>query len=156
MKKIIRICFVMFIIASTASSAFAETINLPAEQAYEKVLNYLLDLGAIPATRDKELLIIKTDPLPSKLTEKECDCGSMFFIPYMKDKRTKTAATYQIRIKKIDDKTSDIDVKITIDGYLDVTENAPFFIDKHRETDEKLNCKSTGILEQNLIAAIKK
>ncbi|QNH20353.1 hypothetical protein HEP73_01253 [Xanthomonas sp. GW] len=75
----------------------------------------------------------------------------MFGIPYLKDKRTKTAATYQVVIKPIDETSSDISVKITLDGYMDVNEGAPFFIEKTRDKNKVLTCSSKGWLEAQLI-----
>lgn len=154
MKKYL-LCLIVIVVINI-SSGFAEIINSPAEKVYESTLNYLLDLGAVPVVHDKELLIIKTEPLPSKLTSEECDCGSMFGIPYMKDKRTKTAVTYQIRVKKNDEATSDLDVRVNIDGYMDVADSPLLFMmDKHRDSNKVLNCKSKGILEQKFTEEIK-
>lgn len=148
-------CYVVVVLLGS-SSVSAEVFNSSAEQVYETTLNYLLDLGAVPVVRDKELLLIKTEPLPTKLTTEECDCGSMFGIPYMKDKRTKTAVTYQIRIKKIDEANSDIDIRTTIDGYMDVADSPMLFMmDKHRDSNKVLTCKSKGILEQKFTEEIK-
>jgi hypothetical protein len=131
--------------------AHGEEIQLSADEAYSKSLRILVDLGAIPTFKDKDLMVIKTDPLPIQMTTEECDCGKMFGIPYMKDKRVKTAITYQIIIKKIEEQKSSIEVKITIDGYMDVSENAPFFVDKTRDKNKVLTCKSKGVLEKKFI-----
>jgi hypothetical protein len=141
-------------LAFAGSFSSAEEVNLPAEVAYQKALNYLLDIGAMPTFRDKELLLIKTDPLPLKLTTEEADCGSMFGIPYLKDKRVKTAVTFQVRVKALTDTSCDVTVNATLDGYMDITENAPFFIYKTRDTTKVLTCKSKGVLERRLIKAV--
>lgn len=138
------------------SCVFGEEVSLSADEAYQKAVKILVDIGSVPSFRDKELMLIKTDQLPMKMTTEEGDCGSMFGIPYLKDKRVKTALTYQIRIKKIEDSKSDIDVKITVDGYMDVNDGAPFFIEKNRETNKVLTCKSKGVFEQRFIDALKK
>lgn len=155
MAKAIKF-FVLLSILIIPICVFSEEVPLPADDAYQKALNILVDMGAVPSFRDKELMLIKTDPLPTKMTTEEGDCGSMFGIPYLKDKRVKTALTYQVRIKKIDDKRSDVDVKITVDGYMDVNEGAPFFIEKTRETNKVLSCKSKGVFEQKFIDILKK
>jgi hypothetical protein len=135
------------VLASVAFHATATEVNLPAEAAFAKASRVLVDLGALPTFRDKELLVIKTDPLPLKQVSSEADCGTMFGIPYVKDKRTKVAATYQVSIKALSDGKSDVSLKITLDGYMDVNEGAPFFMDKTRNKDTVLTCKSTGVLE---------
>lgn len=139
---------------SLPPTALAEPVGIPPQEAYEKVLSYILDLGAVPVTRDDRLLYLKTDPLPTRLTTEEADCGSMFGIPYLKDKRTKTAVAYQVRVKKVDEQSSDINVRITVTGHMDTMEGAPFFVEKTRDTTKALICKSTGLLEQRLLQAV--
>lgn len=111
----------------------------------------LVELGAMPTFRDKELLVIKTDATPVTLTPEQADCGRMFGIPYLKDKRTKTAVVYQVVIKPIDAVTSDVAVTATLTGYMDVNENAPFFIEKTRDADKVLTCHSKGWLESQFL-----
>lgn len=72
-------------------------------QRSDVAFQVLVGLGAMPTFRDKELLVIKTDPVQVRLTPDQADCGRMFGIAYLKDKRTKTAATYQVVIKPIDE-----------------------------------------------------
>ena len=43
-------------------------------------------MEAFPAQSNDKLRYFKTDPLKMKLTMEACDCGSMFRIPYLKDK----------------------------------------------------------------------
>src|SRR5690349_17010402 len=107
----------------------ATDVDLPPESAYQKASRALVGLGALPTFRDRELLIIKTDPLPLKDVSSQADCGTMFGIPYVKDKRTKVAAIYQVSIKPKADGKSDVSLTVTLDGYMDVNEGAPFFID---------------------------
>lgn len=132
-------------------SAAAKTVPLPAEAAFQKVSMLLVEMGALPSFRDKELLVIKTDAVPVTLTPDQADCGKMFGIAYLKDRRTKTAATYQVVIKPIDSTSSDVTVTVTLTGYMDVNENAPFFIEKTRDTTKVLTCTSKGWLEAKLI-----
>ena len=75
----------------------------------------------------------------------------MFGIPYIKDKRTKTAASYQITVKSVGEGKSDVTVKVSLDGYMDVNEGAPFFIEKTRDNSKSLNCRSLGYLEGKFI-----
>ena len=132
--------------------ASAAIVPLSADAAFLKASQVLVGLEAMPTFRDKELLIIKTDPVPVKLTPDQVDCGKMWGIPYAKDKRTKTAAVYQVTIKPIDAVSSDVSVKLTIDGYMDVTEDLPFFVAKTRDKNSVLNCKSKGYLESQFLA----
>lgn len=154
-KSMIRV-FILFSCILAPSYIIAEEVSLPADVVYQKAVSILVEMGAIPSFRDKELMLIKTDPFPVKLTTEECDCGSMFGIPYLKDKRVKTALTYKIRIKKIDEQKSAVDVKITVDGYMDVNKGAPFFIEKTRDKNKVLTCKSKGILEKRFVESLKK
>lgn len=134
---------------------YAEVVNLPAEEAYDKALDYVLEIGAMPNTTNEKLRIFKTDLLSVKLTHEECDCGKMFGIPYMKDKRMRTAVSYQVRVKKVDDNSSDVKVKVTVEGYMAVNDHKlGFFADKSRDKGKVLDCKSTGVLEKRFIEAI--
>ena len=125
----------------------AKPVAMPANQAFDKASRVLVNLDAMPTFRDQQLLVIKTDPVPVKLSPDQADCGKMFGIPYLKDKRTKTAATYQVSIKEIDANSSDVSVKVTLTGYMDINEGAPFFIEKTRDTSKVLTCSSSGWLE---------
>ena len=154
MRKLIVTALIAVAVVALSHHANSEEIPIAAEEAYQKAVNILVDMGAVPSFRDKELMLIRTDPNPTRLTSDECDCGTMFGIPYMKDKRVKTGVTYQVRFKKVDDKKSAVDLKITIDGYMDVNENAPFFIEKTKNNNRILMCKSTGALEKKFIEAL--
>lgn len=131
--------------------AVAATVPVPADVAFARASTALVEIGALPTFRDKELLVVKTDPVEVRLTPDQADCGKMFGIPYLKDKRTHTAATYQIVIKPIDANSSDVTVTVKLDGYMDVTEGAPFFVEKTRDRDKVLNCKSKGFLETQFL-----
>lgn len=146
-----RIWLGLALVAGIASTAEAAVVPLPADQAFQEASRLLVDIGALPTFRDRDLLVIKTDPMPVRLTPEQADCGKMFGIPYLKDKRTKTAATYQVVIRPIDEATSDVTVKVTLDGYMDVMEGAPFFIEKTRDKDKVLTCTSKGWLEAQLL-----
>ena len=154
MKKIGAIILIVIVVIMLPDYTKGDEILLRAEDAYEKSIQLLIDMGAIPSFRDRELMLIRTDPIPVKLTGEECDCGTMFGIPYIKDKRVKTGAIYQVHFKRIDDGKSDVNLKITIDGYMDINEGAPFFIEKTRNNNRLLMCKSTGLLERKFIAAL--
>jgi hypothetical protein len=136
--------------------AGADVVPMSADTAFLKASQVLVGLGAMPTFRDKELLVIKTDPVQVRLTPDQADCGRMFGIAYLKDKRTKTAATYQIVVKPIDATSSDVSVKVTLDGYMDVNEGAPFFVDKTRDTNKVLTCSSKGYLESTFMGLLKK
>jgi hypothetical protein len=135
------------LLAATPVAASAVEVAMAADAAFAKASRVLVNLGALPTFRDKELLVIKTDPAPLKDVPSQADCGTMFGIPYVKDKRTKVAATYQLSIKPVGDARSDVSLTVTLDGYMDVNEGAPFFVDKTRDKNKVLNCKSTGTLE---------
>ncbi|WP_259210296.1 hypothetical protein [Stenotrophomonas sp. BIGb0135] len=139
-----------------AGSAAAAQVSLPADLAFQRASELLVEMGALPTFRDKDLLVIRTDPIQVKLAPDQADCGKMFGIPYLKDKRTKTAATYQINIRPIDSTASDVLVKVTLEGYMDVNEGAPFFIEKTRDKNKVLTCHSNGWLESNFYAAMQR
>ena len=134
--------------------ARAGQVPMSAEAAFDKASRQLVAMGAMPTFRDKELLVIKTDPVPVKLTQAQGDCGKMFGIPYLKDKRTKVAATYQVSINPIDAGHADVSVKVSLQGYMDVNEGAPFFIEKTRDSTKVLNCTSNGWLEQQFLSQL--
>lgn len=84
---------------------------------------------------------ISTAPKQSRLTESDCDCGTSMGIPYIKDKRTKTAVAINCTV---DD--SALTVRTAISGeYLsgDVAQGIAF------------ECTSTGALEKKISAAVK-
>lgn len=135
------------VLALSPATVPAVEVGLAANAAFVKASRVLVSLGALPTFRDKELLIIKTDPAPLKDVPTEADCGTMFGIPYVKDKRTKVAATYQVSIKPTGDSKSEVSLTLMLDGYMDVNEGAPFFIEKTRDKTKVLSCKSTGRLE---------
>lgn len=139
------------VLAVTPAWVAAAVVDLPADIAFQRASQVLLDSGALPTFRDRELLAIKTDPVEVRLTPEQADCGKMFGIPYLKDKRTKTAATYQVLVKPIDPQSSDVTVKVQLDGYMDVNEGAPFFIEKTRDKNKVLTCRSTGWLEGQFV-----
>ena len=58
----------LLLIILLATPAFAEDVQLSAEDVYSRALEVLMDMDAIPSFRDKELLMIKSEPLPMKLT----------------------------------------------------------------------------------------
>jgi hypothetical protein len=146
--------FTLFVVA-LPSTAFSEVVPMPADAAFLKASQVLVGLGAMPTFRDKELLVIKSDPVQVKLTPDQADCGKMFGFAYLKDKRTKTAATYQVIVRAIDANSSDVSVKVTLDGYMDVNEGAPFFIGKTRDKNKVLTCSSKGYLESNFMSLLK-
>lgn len=154
MRCLLVLCVALFGFAGVASAVDA-VIPLPADVAFQKVSSVLVDMGALPTYRDKELLIIKTDPTQVSLTTDEADCGRMFGIPYLKDKRTKTAVTYQVVVRPIDANSSNVSVKASIDGYMDVNEGAPFFIEKTRDKNKVLTCTSKGVIESQFLGRIR-
>lgn len=145
---------VWIILALNSGVAQAQSVPLSAPEAFKKATMYLVGEGAVPSFRDAELLMLKTDPLPMRLTTAEADCGSMFGFAYLSDKRVKTAVTYVLSAKPVTESSSEISVRVTVDGYMAVNEGAPFFIEKTRDATKVLMCKSTGMLERKLIDAL--
>lgn len=150
-KKHVLLAIFTMVTTLASSVSSAVEVAMSGDDAFKKASMVLVGLGAMPTFRDKELLVIKTDPMQVTLTPEEADCGKMFGIPYLKDKRTKTAATYQIVVKPTGEATSDVTVKVTLDGYMDVNEGAPFFIEKTKDKNKALTCNSKGALEAKFI-----
>ena len=140
---------------SLSSAAFSEIVEMSFDDLWDLSIEKILDLDGLPSFRDKELGIIKTDPMAMKLDSKTADCGRMFGIPYIKDKRTKTAVSYQIRLKKIDASQTKVTVKAKIDGYFFTNENTAFFMEKTRDASKVLGCKSTGEIEKQFIESLR-
>ena len=141
---------------SLSSTAFSEIVEMSFDDLWDLSIEKILDLDGLPSFRDKELGIIKTDPMAMKLDSKTADCGRMFGIPYIKDKRTKTAVSYQIRLKKIDASQTKVTVKANIDGYFFKNETAfAFFMEKTRDASKVLGCKSTGEIEKQFIESLR-
>lgn len=154
--KIVTASFLVALASTLApTSAVADVVQMAADEVFLKASTALVDMDAMPTFRDRELLVIKTDPVPVRLTPAQADCGRMFGIPYLKDKRTKTAATYQVVIRPIDEVSSDVTVKVTLDGYMDVNEGSPFFIEKTRDKDKVLTCTSNGWLEAQFLEKLR-
>lgn len=152
--KLLCAAFTVFVVGLPSATS-AEVVHMSADAAFLKASQVLVSLGAMPTFRDKELLVIKTDSVQVKLTPDQADCGKMFGFAYLKDKRTKTAATYLVTVKAIDANSSDVSVKVLLEGYMDVNEGAPFFIDKTRDKNKVLTCSSMGYLESNFLSLLK-
>lgn len=153
--RVLSIWLVVLFGLAGATQASELIVQMPAEAAFQKASTELVAMGALPTYRDKELLVIKTDPTHVNLTTDEADCGRMFGIPYLKDKRTKTAVTYQVVVRPVDANSSSVSVKIAIDGYMDVNEGAPFFIEKTRDKNKVLTCTSKGVIESQFLGRLK-
>lgn len=149
-----RVVFSFAALTAASSVLAQQTVPLPAAEAYAKAIEQVVELGFVPTFRDAELLLIKTDALPLRLDAEQADCGSMFGFDYISDKRVKTAVSHTIRVKPVDAGSSTVTVTTKIDGYMDVNEGAPFFIEKTRDSNKVLNCKSTGRLETDFINSV--
>ena len=134
----------------------AEQLDMSLDELWDRTIEFVLDAGGLPEFRDKELGLIKTDAIPMKLDKETANCGRMFGIPYIIDKRTKTTVTYRVRFKTIDKDNTDVSVNVDIDGYFFKYETDwAFFLEKIRDATKVLGCKSTGELEKQFIASIR-
>ena len=147
----------------------AEQIDVPFGEVWDRSLEKILDLDGIPTYRDKEIGIIRTEKFLMKLDMTTVDCGTSLLIPYMKDKRVRNWVSYQIRLKNIDENTTDIRVSTIIDGYLFPLKSQLKKFDFNRTDFSEyqhfkeiweddlvlLNCKSTGELEKQFTASIR-
>ena len=148
MKKLFPLCIFMSLIFSLSRDAIGKEIPLPAAEAYKKAELVFRNMGMMPIYRDNDQMTIKTDRSLTKLTKEECDCGSRFGFPYIEDRNVKTVVAYQVQFDKIDDHNCNMDLKIIIDGYVDVYEGASSADVKTSKSGRKLNCKTTGVLEK--------
>ncbi len=67
----------------------------------------------------------------------------------------KTAVAYEVRFEDIDEKRSEMHLKILIDGYVDVYEGESS-ADGKGGGGKKLSCRSTGELEKRFEEALKR
>lgn len=148
MKKAFILCIFMSLIVTSSRNAIGTEIPLPAAEAYKKAELALRNMGMMPIYRDNDQMMIKTDRSLTKLTKVECDCGSRFGFPYIEDRNVKTIVAYQVQFNKIDDNSSNMDLIIVIDGFVDIYEGASPADEKTSKSGRRLNCKSTGVLEK--------
>lgn len=152
MKKVL---FGMFFLGAQWAYA-GELIQNSADDVYQAAMEVALDLDAMPSSSNDKLRFFKTDAVKLKPSENDCDCGSMFGIPYVKDSRTVVEIKYNVRVKAVNEK-SEINVSTSIVGYYDESKNAisSFMSDKKRDHDNLLDCKSKGAYEARFIEAVK-
>lgn len=155
MKKPLAAGALLTLLLALPQGARGGEIPLPAPEAYRKAVLVLRDMGAIPTYMDEGMRTIRTDYSLTRLTEKEADCGGRFGIPFIKDRKTKTAVAYEVRFEDIDGKRSGMHLKIRIDGYADVYEGEPSADGKGGD-GKKLSCRSTGELEKRFEEALKR
>ena len=150
MKKLLMFS-ALFLWASPVVNA-GQAINASPDHVYQAAMEVALDMGAMPTTSNDALHFFKTDPVKLKPSVDDCDCGSMFGIPYVKDDRTVVKVSYIVRVKG-SDQQSEIDVSTSIVGYYDESKNAisAFMADKKRDTKDLLDCKSKGQYEHRFI-----
>lgn len=156
MNKYVKSNVILFCFFLLPTHSYANEIDVPFEMAWERAIEFVLDEGGLPEMRDKELGIIRTDSFSKKLDKKTAHCGRMFGIPYISDKRTKTSTKYTVRLKKVSDSVTNVRVKVDVDGYFFTNETAwAVWTEKTRDADKVLQCKSTGVLEERFIDALR-
>ena len=134
----------------------ADEIDASLDDLWDRTIGFVLDAGGLPEFRDKELGLIKTDAFPMKLDKEAANCGRMFGIPYIIDKRTKTTVSYRVRFKTIDENKTDVSVDVDVEGYFFKYETDwAFFVEKIRDANKVLGCKSTGKLEERFLAFLR-
>lgn len=155
MKKPLAAGALLSLLLALPLPARGSEIPLPAPEAYRKAVLVFRNMGAIPTYMDEGLRTIRTDYSLTRLTEREADCGGRFGIPFIKDRKVKTAVAYEVRFEDIDEKRSEMHLKILIDGYVDVYEGEPS-ADGKGGGGKKLSCRSTGELEKRFEEALKR
>lgn len=168
MRKVNLISLIIVFFLPSAHLS-AEQIDVPFGEVWDRSIEKILDWEGIPSYRDKEIGIIRTEKFLMKLDMTTADCGTFLLIPYMKDKRVRNWVSYQIRLKNIDENTTDIRVSTIIDGYLFPLKSQLKKFDFNRTDFSEyqhfkeiweddlvlLNCKSTGELEKQFTASIR-
>ena len=143
---------IAFLLACVSPFALAEKVDLSLEDAWQAAIDVLLDMDAYPTVRDEEIGVMKTDPVSMQLDMTTADCGKMFGLSYIRDKRTKTSVTYSLRFKEVSPTETDVRVKVAIDGYMFTNETSwAVWMEKTRDANKVLQCKSTGALEKQFI-----
>ena len=147
--------YILIMTIAFVPQTYAEKIDIPLEDAWDAAIEVLLDMDAYPTLRDTELRVIKTDPISMKLDKTTAHCGKMLGIHYIRDKRTKTSVSYSLRFKEVSPDVTDIRVKVKIDGYFFKNETSwAVWVEKTRDADKVLQCKSTGELEKQFVQNI--
>lgn len=90
---------------------------------------------------DEKTGIISTSPKLMDLTENDCDCGSTFGLPYIKDKRTRTWLSLNAIIED-----GSLILKANIKGQ---------YLENDLIQGVEMECVSTGNYEAKLIEKIK-
>ena len=119
-------------------------VNLAYDQAFKNTINALYDLGYSVKVSDKDNGIITTEKKHVSLNEDQADCGNIWGIPYLKDKRTTSHAAHSVRVRANGDKST-IQVNTEISAIFNATASG--------ET-KSLSCVSSGYLERILLDKI--
>lgn len=155
MKKPLVAGVVLSLVLGLSQGAHGNEIPLPAAEAYRKAILLFRSMGAIPTYMDEGQWTIRTDSSLTRLTAEEADCGGRFGIPFIKDRKVKTAVSYEVRFQGIDGKRSGMLMKVLVNGYVDVYGGEPSAEGKSGG-GKKLMCRSTGVLEKRFEEALLK
>lgn len=119
--------------------AATATINAPYAKVWDKALSVLA--GYPIAVANKESGVITTGAKPVRLTDAQADCGNIWGLPYVKDKRTTTSVVYSVQLSPSGESTM-VTANTTISGN---------FVSHAGASSLTLNCRSLGDLEAALL-----
>jgi len=151
MKKMIVFVFVIIAFNGCATMNFNEAkIENKPQQIYieagkAEIMSATKKVFALEGFQisviDEEAGIISTAPKLLNLTENDCDCGTSFGLPYIKDKRTRTWLSLNAIIED-----GSLILKANIKGQ---------YLENDLIQGVEMECVSTGNYEAKLIEKIK-
>ncbi|MFA5322929.1 MAG: hypothetical protein WC373_09675 [Smithella sp.] len=150
MKKVMIILFaVLFIGCATMNYQGAKIESEPKQTLLDATKSEILSAtkkifaleGFQISTIDEEAGIISTASKLIDLTENDCDCGSTFGLPYIRDKRTRTWLSLNAVIEN-----GSLILKTNIKGE---------YLENDLVQGVEMECVSTGNYERKMIERIK-
>ncbi len=127
-----------------SAPATVTTISKPAASVWDRALAVLTESGYPIVVAQKESGLITTGSQVVRLTDAQADCGNIWGLPYVKDRRTLTGVAYSLRITDADG-AARVVVNSTITGN---------FVSHAGATALRLDCRSLGQIEQDLLRRI--
>lgn len=133
-------------IQQTAESATA-ILTLPVGHAWDRALNTLIDAGYTITASSKESGLITTGGKYVQADETKVDCGNIWGLPFAKDQRTQIVVSYTVRLTEDLPQRSKVQIATQVQGN---------FLSHAGATQQKLECRSLGFFEKDLIEKINK
>ena len=132
--------------AEQLRSVLSDGYSLAADKPTEQVLNAaraaLTQAGFTVAPVDSADPVVFSDPKTLKMTSKQADCGKLYGLTYVGDKRTETTV-----LLSVSGENGSVRVRAAVNGILRV--DTPKLLGGG-PADKALTCTSTGALEREL------